>query len=190
MKENKLKVNEIFYSIQGEGANAGMPAVFVRLAGCNLNCPFCDTEYESYTEMSIAEIKSEVVKYNCRNIIWTGGEPTLQLGNNTLKYFREFYNCIESNGTKLAPSKIDYITISPKVLYPKHYISGYHIDELRYPIANGDELPDINRLPQANRYYLSPIDVSKENVDYCLKLIKENPQWRLSVQIHKLLNIR
>jgi organic radical activating enzyme len=186
----KLRVNEIFYSVQGEGANAGMPAVFVRLSGCNLNCPYCDTQHGTYTEMSTDEILSEVTNYNCPNIIWTGGEPALQLTNKILKHFKCFYNCIETNGTRPVPSKINYVTISPKKAKFEWHISGYRIDEIRYPIAGGDKLPDIDELPTAKRYYLSPIDVSPENADYCLQLIKENPRWRLSVQIHKLLNIR
>jgi organic radical activating enzyme len=191
MNDIKLKVNEIFYSIQGEGANAGMPAVFIRLSGCNKSCPFCDTQHEAYTEMTVAAIIAEVNKYDpCGTIIWTGGEPTLQLTDEILKHFGTFYNCIETNGTNPVPESIEYIACSPKVptgLLNKNF---KWLNEIRYPIKKGDVLPDIDLLPDADNYFVSPIDVSKENIDYCLKQIKENPQWRLSVQVHKLLKIQ
>ncbi|MDE6629453.1 MAG: 7-carboxy-7-deazaguanine synthase QueE, partial [Muribaculaceae bacterium] len=74
-----MRVNEIFYSIQGEGAHTGVPAVFVRLSGCNLRCPFCDTDFNSGEEMTSEEIAAAVNAYPARHVIITGGEPTLQL---------------------------------------------------------------------------------------------------------------
>lgn len=186
----KLKINEIFYSVQGEGANVGMPAVFVRFSGCNMDCPFCDTKHDDYFEMTVSELIAEIEKYHCRNIIWTGGEPTLQLTYQILQSFTDYNNCIETNGTKEVPAAIDYIVCSPKIdtrILNKNFS---FIDEFRYPIKVGDKLPDIDSLPAAHHYYVSPIDVSKENIDYCLTLVKDNPQWKMSVQIHKLLQIK
>lgn len=190
MKEISLKVNELFYSIQGEGANAGMPAVFIRLAGCNLKCPFCDTQHESYTEMTVEVLKTEVEKYHCPNIIWTGGEPTLQLTDEILSCFSGYYHCIETNGTSKVPSKIDYIACSAKASTALLNKNFEKVDEIRCPVKKGDALPEIQLLPKATRYYISPIDVREENVAYCLQLIAENPSWRLSVQLHKLLKIK
>ena len=190
MKEISLKVNELFYSVQGEGANAGMPAVFIRLAGCNLNCSFCDTQHEAFTEMTVAAIKTEVEKYRCPNIIWTGGEPTLQLTAEIVRCFSDYYQCIETNGTREVPSGIDYIACSAKAPTELLNENFERLDEIRCPIQKGDILPDMRLLPKAERYYLSPIDVSAENVRYCLQLIAENPTWRLSVQLHKLLGVR
>jgi organic radical activating enzyme len=191
MKGIKLRVNEIFYSVQGEGVNTGMPAVFIRLAGCNMQCPYCDTSHETYREMTLEEILVEVKKYApCVAIVWTGGEPTLQLTGTVLGYFREFFNCIETNGTQPVPDGIDFIACSPKVPAGRLNRNFIRVDEIRYPVKKGDVLPDIDLLPETGCYFVSPIDVCPENVDYCLKLIKENPIWRLSVQIHKLLNIR
>jgi organic radical activating enzyme len=190
MKENKLRVNEIFCSIQGEGANTGMSAVFVRLAGCNLKCPFCDTKHEDYIEMSIDEIRSRIEEYDCPVIIWTGGEPTLQLTDEILEHLDSFFHCIETNGTNPVPSLINYIACSPKVSIGLLNKNFKKVDEFRYPVKVGDALPEFDILPDAEHYFLSPIDVSPENIKYCLKLIKENPIWRLSVQIHKLLNIQ
>ena len=72
-----MRINEIFYSLQGEGRFTGVPAVFVRLAGCNLRCPFCDTDFTSVTETSAADIVREVKRYPARHVVLTGGEPTL-----------------------------------------------------------------------------------------------------------------
>jgi organic radical activating enzyme len=181
-----MKVKEIFYSIQGEGANAGMPAIFVRLSGCNLRCIFCDTDFQGGVEMSPEEILNEVKKYGCKNIIWTGGEPSLQLTDAVLSHFRGFYNAIETNGTSPLPTLIDYVTISPKGTK----LQVTKCDEIRVPLKIGDTLPEIGRLPVAANYFLSPIDVSSENVNYCLIQIKANPKWKLSVQVHKLLKIQ
>ena len=190
MKKIKLKVNEIFYSIQGEGANVGMPAIFIRLSGCNLHCDFCDTQHGRFIEMSVEQILQKIKEYDCKNIIWTGGEPTLQLTDEILIYFADYYNCIETNGTNNIPKRINYIAVSPKVdtdILEENFIS---VEEIRLPVRKGDIIPNIAYLPEANHYFLSPIDVSQENIDYCLKLIKENPKWKLSAQLHKILKIQ
>lgn len=196
---NKLKVVEIFYSIQGEGANTGMPAIFIRLSGCNLNCWFCDTEWHQYNEISIAEVLKSIEQYPCKNIIWTGGEPTLQLTDEILSHFGGYYHCIETNGTNAVPSGIDYISCSPKVTPDILKQNFPFIDEIRYPLNKGEMLPSIDELPPAKHYYISPLflgtenqrmDLSQENIDYCIDYIKHNPGWKLSIQLHKLLNIR
>jgi 7-carboxy-7-deazaguanine synthase len=196
---NKLKVVEIFYSIQGEGANTGMPVIFIRLSGCNLKCWFCDTEWDRHIEMSIPELLKSIEQYPCKNIIWTGGEPTLQLNDAILEHFSEYYNCIETNGTNPVPAKIDYISCSPKV--PPHILKQNFsfIDEIRYPLNKGERPPSIDELPLAKHYYISPLflgaenkrmDLSQENIDYCIDYLKHNPGWKLSIQLHKLLNIQ
>jgi len=221
-----MKVVEIFYSLQGEGANAGKPAIFVRLAGCNQNCWFCDTNWQNGVEMSVAEILQEIEKFPAKMIIWTGGEPTLQLNNEILSHFTHYYNCIETNGTNPVPSKIDYISCSPKVdveILQKNFV---FVNEFRFPYsiltAESTEntqrknsafsahspyslrlsceniLPKIDDLPKADNYFLSPIllgnDVfdkkNAENINSCINFIKQNPQWRLSFQTHKLLNFQ
>lgn len=191
----KLLVNEIFYSLQGEGGRIGRPSIFIRLSKCNLRCSFCDTEFDSGKEMALEEILSEIKQYGCKWIIWTGGEPTLQLTHEAVIFFKNnhFMQAIETNGTQKVPEGIDYITCSPKQNFEKIKTLIPHTHELRFPIKNGDPLPDISVLPRADNYFLSPIfdadKPNKDNMDYCVQLVKENPQWSLSVQLHKLIQI-
>ncbi|HMM02756.1 MULTISPECIES: radical SAM protein [unclassified Dysgonomonas] len=191
----KLIVNEIFYSLQGEGGRTGEASVFIRLTKCNLACSFCDTDFADGDEMSVDEILEAISVYPCKWIIWTGGEPTIQLKDEHLAVFREhgYKQAIETNGTRRVPSLIDYITCSPKQDYEtiKNRIPFVH--EIRMPIQAGDPVPDISIFPQADNYFLSPVfdadKINAENVAYCVDLIKQHPQWRLSLQTHKLIHI-
>ena len=191
----KLIINEIFYSLQGEGARAGRPSIFIRLSKCNLRCSFCDTEYDSGEEMSLEEIHKDIEKFGCKWIVWTGGEPTLQLTDEIVAFFKSkgYMQAIETNGTRKVPQGIDYITCSPKQHFERIKELILHAHELRFPMVKGDELPNLQELPEADNYLLSPIfdanKLNKENLDYCVKLIKENSQWSLSVQLHKLIKI-
>ena len=191
----KLIVNEIFYSLQGEGARAGRSSIFIRLSKCNLRCSYCDTEFDSGEEMTLEEINNDIEKFGCKWIVWTGGEPTLQLTDEMVTFFKNkgYLQAIETNGTRKVPQGINYITCSPKQHFDRIKALIPHAHELRFPMAKGDELPNLQELPEADNYLLSPIfdadKLNKENLDYCVKLIKENPQWSLSVQLHKLIEI-
>ena len=113
------RVNEIFYSIQGEGEFAGTPAVFVRFSGCNLNCPWCDTDHSHAEEMTRNELEDAVrgllAGHDGAIIVLTGGEPALQLHDDE-PLFQGFASriCIETNGTLPIPGWIDWVTVSPK----------------------------------------------------------------------------
>lgn len=194
-----LKVVEIFYSIQGEGANFGKPAIFIRLSHCNKNCWFCDTDWSKGVVMQVEEILDFIKKFPAKMIIWTGGEPTLQLDDDILRLFSDYYNCIETNGTNKVPSKIDYITCSPKVSPDILRKNFEFVNEFRYPIGSGETIPDISELPKADNYFVSPLFLGEEkkrfeiepaNIDYCLEFVKNNPTWRISLQMHKILNVR
>lgn len=102
----KLNVKEIFYSLQGEGGRTGEASIFIRLTKCNLSCDFCDTDFANGQDMEVGEILDAIKKYPCKWIIWTGGEPTIQLNNEILKYFRDegYKQAIETNGTKKFPN--------------------------------------------------------------------------------------
>ena len=118
------RVNEIFFTLQGEGAHSGIPAVFVRFSGCNLRCPWCDTDFTDFTELSAEEIVAEMLSlYDVPNerrkmCVLTGGEPSLQVNKELIDALHAagFYICIETNGTRPLPDGIDWITCSPKVV--------------------------------------------------------------------------
>lgn len=191
----KLNIKEIFYSLQGEGGRAGEASVFIRLTKCNLACSFCDTDFAKGEDMTLDEIWEAIQQYPSKWIIWTGGEPTLQLKDHHLQFFkdRDYKQAIETNGTHPVSSLIDYVVCSPKKEYDK--ISDYLpiVNEIRFPIQVGDALPDLEDLPHADKYFISPIFDGDmliwENIHYCVELIKQNPQWILSLQIHKLIDI-
>ena len=191
----KLIVNEIFYSLQGEGGRMGEASVFIRLTKCNLDCDFCDTDFRDGKEISLEEIAETIGIYPCKWIIWTGGEPTLQLTDEHLAFFRSlgYKQAIETNGTRAVPSLIDYITCSPKQRYEdvKSKIPFAH--EIRIPVREGDILPDISILPQADNYFLSPVfdgdKLNAGNVNYCVEQVLKDPRWKLSLQMHKLIHI-
>lgn len=191
----KLIVNEIFYSLQGEGGRSGSPSVFIRLTKCNLSCDFCDTDFHSGRKMSMDEILDQIKNIPCKWIIWTGGEPTIQLTDEILSFFKErgYKQAIETNGTNPVSAFIDYISCSPKSNYEfvKEKISS--VNEIRIPVRKGDVLPVISILPKADKYFVSPIfdqdTLNRENLEYCIELVKTNPVWTLSLQLHKLIHI-
>ncbi|NDV96587.1 radical SAM protein [Dysgonomonas sp. 521] len=191
----KLTVNEIFYSLQGEGGRSGEASIFVRLTKCNLACSFCDTDFADGEDMTVDEILKEISQYPCKWIIWTGGEPTIQLRDEYLAVFREhgYKQAIETNGTRRVPSLIDYITCSPKQDYESIKGRIPVVNEIRIPVSLGDAIPDISVFPEADNYFLSPIfdgdKINLQNVDYCVEQIKLHPGWRLSLQVHKLIHI-
>lgn len=110
------RINEIFSSLQGEGHNTGRAATFVRFAGCNLRCPFCDTDFSEYREMSAEDIVDAVITYPTRFVVLTGGEPALQMDDALVSALHEagFTIAVETNGTRLLPKGIDWVTVSPK----------------------------------------------------------------------------
>lgn len=178
------KINEIFYSLQGEGYHTGIPAVFVRFSGCNLKCSFCDTQHEEGTWMSDEEIVSEVVRYPASTVILTGGEPGLWIDDNLIDALRHegIYVCIETNGTCVLPENIDWVTCSPK---EGAEIKVKRIDEVKV-VYVGQDVSVYLDLP-ADHYFLQPC--SGVNTKEVIAYILQHPAWRLSLQTHKLLQI-
>ena len=195
-----LKVNEIFYSLQGEGGRAGEASIFIRLAGCNLKCDFCDTEYEKYTEMTLKEIHTAIGKFPCKWIVWTGGEPCIQLCTDILCWFsvNGFYQAVETNGSIYIPFGFDYVTISPKLgmqrLLDVSKEYRFNIDEIRAPFAIGKIIPNVKDIPKVKHYYLSPIfngdKMDQENLQFCIQYCLEHPEWKLSIQQQKIWKIK
>ena len=183
MKLHMYWVNEIFYSIQGEGFWTGTPSVFLRLAGCNLQCDFCDTAHERpRIEMSITEILEKVLVYPTRTMVITGGEPALQLEENLVQELHQagFRVHLETNGTTPLRCQVDWLTVSPK----ENWVVGSG-DELKL-VYTGQEL-EFYEKSDFKYYFLQP--VSQKNTSEVVAKCLANPKWRLSLQTHKLLNI-
>lgn len=199
----QMVIKEIFTSLQGEGANFGRLATFVRLAGCNLDCSFCDTDFKKGEKYTLPELDEVLDKEDADFLIWTGGEPTLQLTEEIVEHYhhRGYLQAIETNGTRRPPIGPDYIACSPKVPLDQLWqnFRDIHVGEFRYPVAPDLEIPSIDDLPPADHYFLSPIFdgsagsgkelFSQENLALCLRLIHRDPRWRLSVQMHKFVHI-
>lgn len=199
-----MKITEVFYSVQGEGARVGQPSIFVRLSGCDLACGFCDTEFESGREFELKAlhelIKATVEKAGAKLvdgmwIVWTGGEPCLQLTAEHVKWFKEmgYKQAIETNGNHRPPIGIDWVCCSPKVaehVLEKNFPEG--VDELRYVRHSGQVGVPKPRV-KAKRLFLSPMfngnNPDLENLKHCFQLCLENPEWSLSLQSHKLIKI-
>lgn len=181
----KRKINEIFYSLQGEGFHTGTPAVFVRFSGCNLKCSFCDTQHEEGVWMSDDEIVAEVEKYPARMVILTGGEPSLWIDQSLVDRLHKIgkYVCIETNGTRTLPANIDWVTCSPK---EGGRLAIDRMDEVKV-VYQGQEL-DVYEQLQATHLFLQPC--SGSNIPETVDCVMRHPRWRLSLQTHKLIDIR
>lgn len=179
------RVNEIFYSLQGEGYYTGTAAVFLRFSGCNRRCAFCDTDFSAFTEMTADEIVGAVSSYPARHIVVTGGEPLMQLDDTLVRALRGagFYIQIETNGSLPVPTGVDWVTCSPK----DAPWAIDRIDELKV-VYQGRDVEQLAELLPAPRHYLQPCSGlnTAEAIDYILR----HPRWRLSLQTHKLIDIR
>ena len=206
-------VKEIFYTLQGEGANSGRPAVFCRFAGCNLwtgreadrataVCDFCDTDFVGVgpdggkfaTADSLAEAIASrwpTSDASRRFVVCTGGEPLLQLDAPAVRALqaRGFKVAVETNGTQQPPAGLDWICVSPKARAP---LVLRHGNELKLVFPQPDLDPASFEHLQFSDFFLQPMDGpalaenTRQAVAYCL----EHPRWRLSVQVHKALGVR
>lgn len=207
-------VKEIFYTVQGEGANAGRPAVFCRFAGCNLwsgrerhrevaACTFCDTDFvgtngslggkfQTCDELAdVVQAQWPTVDTQNRFVVLTGGEPLLQVDGPLVAALkmRGFTIAVETNGTVWPPPGIDWICVSPKARTEVVIREG---NELKLVFPQQDLDPSNFLSWKFDRYYLQPMDgLAREAntaaaVDYCMR----HPQWRLSIQTHKVIGVR
>ncbi len=204
-------VKEIYYTLQGEGANAGRPAVFCRFAGCNLwsgreedrssaTCTFCDTDFVGTDGVNggkyqgadvLAQVVAKIApQANNMLLVCTGGEPLLQLDTAAISAFKEkgFVVAVETNGTILAPPGLDWICVSPKAGAPLIQETG---NELKLVYPQEDAAPEEFESLNFGHFFLQPMDGdnvtenTKLAIEYCLK----NPKWRLSLQTHKIIGI-
>jgi len=203
--EGTYKVNEIFYSLQGEGVNVGTPMVFVRFSNCNLRCRWetqgfdCDTEFVSgriHTATEIFEAARAIAPL-ASWLLFTGGEPGLQLTDALINEANERgYTCsVETNGTVELPAAMNegpnWICVSPKTA--EHTLRQRTASEVKYVRHYGMGIPE--PAIRAEHHFISPAfqpdgSVRREDLDWCIKLVKENPKWRLSIQAHKLIMVR
>lgn len=197
-----MRLNEIFYSLQGEGAHVGVPCVFVRFAGCNLRCPFCDTDHQPFTDMTDADIVAYINSYPAEWIVLTGGEPTLQIDAafvHTLHVATGKKIAIETNGTRPVPEEIDWVTMSPKFGMNADGDASLRLqraDEIKV-VDIGQDLEQYFSLPQyrsTTRMYLQPCWVPDPeerlaNTARTISRVKADPRWTLSVQLHRYLDI-
>ena len=189
---------EIFESLQGEGRNTGRPCVFLRFAGCNLRCPWCDTDVQPRFSLSAGEILGELGRYRTRNVILTGGEPTAREGMPELVSALKAHGCwlaVETNGTAQPDwfSSLDYIACSPKAEFPESLVLR-RADEVRV-VASSAAVAGFCRLVRdriaATDYYVSPCD-HDGSIDFATakEVLSMLDGWSLSVQLHKILGFR
>lgn len=196
------QVNEIFYSLQGEGRHAGVPSVFLRFAGCNLRCPFCDTNHHDGKPMTDNEILHAINLYPAQWIVLTGGEPSLQIDESFIRLLHSGTGkkiAIETNGTNLLPPSIDWVTLSPKtsicagtdlpiVITEAHEIKVVDV---------GQDLEPYFNLPcrsQSTHMFLQPCFVPdntlyRQNILRTVRRVLADPRWALSAQLHRFLQI-
>ena len=208
------QVKEIFYTLQGEGANAGRPAVFCRFAGCNLwsgreqdrasaICQFCDTDFVgtdgtlggkfANADALASQIEAQwpPTDKDHRFVVMTGGEPLLQVDAELIAalHARGFKIAVETNGTIAAPAGIDWICVSPKAGASWVQREGQEL-KVVWP-QNSFDLAELEAASFTHRY-LQPMDnvLRRENTETCIALCLQRPAWRLSLQTHKITGIR
>ena len=194
------KVNEIFYSLQGEGYNTGTASVFIRLSGCNMHCDFCDTRHEEGTMMSLPEIVAAVMQYPAAPlIILTGGEPSLWIDEDFVTGLKTMTGkriAIETNGTHPLPHGIDWVTLSPKSGIGNSGDTPVIVtrcDELKV-VYLGQDLAQYDNITATHRYlqpcWTNDPETRHRNLQATIQAVQEHPQWRLSLQTHRILGIK
>ncbi len=205
----KYPVVEIFESLQGEGCHTGKRVVFLRFGGCNLACPWCDTDYDTYERLSGEEVLLRIASFGTKAVILTGGEPLIQEGLEPLLTALKaagYWIGVETNGLVVPPEPVrkhlDFVAVSPKAAYPELY-EGNRIlqraDEVRI-VVDGDVQAFCARMRDriaAPRYFLSPCERDGAfNVAETVRMLgelnrgRETGLWRLSFQTHKLGGFR
>ena len=190
---------EIFHSVQGEGFHAGIPHVFIRFGNCNLRCEWCDTDFMKYEELGLDDIIDRVLSYDCKRVIFTGGEPALQDLNTIGKRLKGhgISLSIETNGTIEIDPIIDWICVSPKdQLYPNVSIKQRVGDELKI-VYCGQDLDMYDGLKTGfKHHFIQPCYIDDDTVEQngrsfqtVERIVKENSGWRLSLQTHKWMGV-
>ena len=193
------RINEIFHSLQGEGFHTGTPAVFVRFSGCNLRCAFCDTQHQTGEMMTLQEIVDEVNKYpKAPLLVLTGGEPSLFIDEAFVAELKQKTGkkiAIETNGTRPLPTNLDWVTLSPKSAFKGGDFEPCVLkkcDELKV-VYLGQDLAQYNAIESKQRFLQPCFSENgierKTNMKACIETVMQNPNWRLSLQIHRVLRL-
>lgn len=200
-------INEIFYTIQGEGYWSGRAAVFCRFSRCNLwtgreadrasaVCNFCDTDFNYAERLELDEVVERVfaawpTQAVKPMVVFTGGEPLLQLDATLINKLKDlgFYTAVETNGTIEAPNELDWVCVSPKIL-TRLKQNWAHELKLVYPQLSPNPR-DLENYP-ANVKWLSPMDGPKikENTEAVIEYVMKDPRWRMNVQTHKMVGVK
>lgn len=208
------QIKEIFYTLQGEGINTGRPAVFCRFSGCNLwsgneasrknaICKFCDTDfvgtngtlggkYETAVKLSqtVSELWPKNKQFN-KFVVLTGGEPMLQVNGDLIDALHnlDFEIAVETNGTIICPAEIDWICVSPKFGSDLLQKTG---EELKLVFPQTGFFPNKFLKLDFKHFLIQPMDgpMIEENTKMAINFCQENPQWKLSIQTHKIMGIR
>jgi organic radical activating enzyme len=198
--QKQYAINEIFYSLQGEGIRAGCPSIFVRFSGCNQRCTMetqgfnCDTNSAAGRLMIAEEVLKEIVNCegSCKWLVLTGGEPTLQIDSDLFQCLRTagYRMAIETNGTLPLQQSFDWVTVSPKTAEAN--IKQRRADEVKYVRNYGQPIPQTT--VEASHKLISPAFngsiIEPRVLEWCIELVKRNPDWQLSVQQHKVWHIK
>ena len=197
--DKKYPIVEIFHSVQGEGFHTGVPHVFVRFGNCNLRCEWCDTDFLTYEEIPLQDIVEKILSFDCKRVIFTGGEPAMQDLSTIGSILKEndFHLSIETNGTIPVDSIIDWICVSPKdQMYPNSVIRQRFGNELKV-VYCGQDLSMYDELKSGfDHHYIQPLYMENDSVESNGKsfqivedLVKRSPGWRLSLQTHKWMGV-
>ena len=212
MKIQKYSIKEIYYTIQGEGAQTGRAAVFCRFSGCNLwsgreedrskaICQFCDTDFwgtngvngGKYSAVELVELVDRMFPKNDSNkyVVCTGGEPLLQLDDELIEAFHKLNIkvAIETNGTIVPPNQVDWVCMSPKANTEIIVKNGQEL-KVVFPQFGIDPLAFIKY--DFEHFYIQPMDGPnlKRNTELAIQYCLDNPQWKLSLQTHKLVGLK
>lgn len=211
---DRYKIKDMFYTLEGEGANVNKPIVIVELAGCNLSCPFCDLDIAVRREMTAEEIRKDVEKLSLNYIdvdgeitgepfvLLTGGEAMIQVDKELIDELRKsefsYQIGLETNGTiELGDIEVDYIIVRPKPGAPIVITEG---DELKVVYPVGVDPAQFNNL-NFKRFFVTPwiapcldkmsiVDMRADNIMACINYCLRNPQWSFSIQSHKIYGIK
>lgn len=202
-----LQINDLFWTIQGEGRWSGHRALFVRMPYCNYDCPWCDTEYNSYEPYTEEEFEAFALQEPARFAVITGGEPTVHKDTPrviSLLKKHGFYIACETNGSAPIPQGIDFPTISPKRFTKNKYAPFYIHDDVfsrarewKYVVDKDFDFSVLDRHNSNENFYLDSTTYSlspehsefQKNTQRILDYVAQHPQWKLSLQTHKWINI-